>query len=201
DQVPRERGLGDLDALRGQQLRELRLGGDLLVREQLDDPLLARGLGLGEGAARIAHRRSPAGRAWAAVDSSGWSSSQVSRAFWACRRFSASSQTTEAGPSMTSAATSLPRQAGRQCRNRPPQRSMSSWVTWYGAKVSSPRPSSPSCPTDTQVSVSTAVVPATASRGSAVTLTAPPVEAAISSARAITCAAGRCPSGAAIRTS
>src|SRR5699024_3437596 len=109
DQVPRERGLGDLDALRGQQLRELRLGGDLLVREQLDDPLLARGLGLGEGAARIAHRRSPAGRAWAAVDSSGWSSSQVSRAFWACRRFSASSQTTEAGPSMTSAATSLPR--------------------------------------------------------------------------------------------
>ena len=36
-------------------------------------------------------------------------------AFWACRRFSASSQTTLCGPSSTSASISLPRYAGRQC--------------------------------------------------------------------------------------
>jgi len=36
--------------------------------------------------------------------------------FWACSRFSASSQTTDCGPSITSAVTSSPRCAGRQCR-------------------------------------------------------------------------------------
>ena len=35
-----------------------------------------------------------------------WRSNQTSSAFWACRRFSASSQTTDCGPSMTSASTS-----------------------------------------------------------------------------------------------
>ena len=35
--------------------------------------------------------------------------------FWPCSRFSASSQTTDCGPSMTSAETSSPRWAGRQC--------------------------------------------------------------------------------------
>ena len=35
--------------------------------------------------------------------------------FWACRRFSASSKTTDAGPSITSSVTSSPRWAGRQC--------------------------------------------------------------------------------------
>ena len=35
--------------------------------------------------------------------------------FWACSRFSASSKTTDCGPSITSAATSSPRCAGRQC--------------------------------------------------------------------------------------
>src|SRR5699024_2253890 len=109
DQVPRERGLGDFDALGGQQLRQLRLRGHLAMGEELDDPLLAGGLGLRQGAASLAHRPSSRDRAWAAVRSSGWSSSQVSRAFWACSRFSASSQTTEAGPSITSAVTSLPR--------------------------------------------------------------------------------------------
>ena len=37
------------------------------------------------------------------------------RAFWACRRFSAWSQTALAGPSRTSAVISSPRCAGRQC--------------------------------------------------------------------------------------
>ncbi len=36
-------------------------------------------------------------------------------AFWAWRRFSASSHTTLCGPSSTSASISLPRYAGRQC--------------------------------------------------------------------------------------
>ncbi len=44
----------------------------------------------------------------------GWRSSHTRSAFWACRRFSASSHTTLWGPSMTSASTSYPRSAGRQ---------------------------------------------------------------------------------------
>src|SRR5262249_40945345 len=40
-----------------------------------------------------------------------------SSAFCVCSRFSASSQTTLCGPSITSAATSSPRWAGRQCMN------------------------------------------------------------------------------------
>src|SRR5690554_2298636 len=59
--------------------------------------------------------------------------SQASRAFWACRRFSASSQITLCGPSMTSAVTSKPRSAGRQCRNRAlgAARAISCAFTWY----------------------------------------------------------------------
>ena len=40
---------------------------------------------------------------------------QARMLFWACRRFSASSNTTDCGPSITSAVTSSPRWAGRQC--------------------------------------------------------------------------------------
>src|SRR5262249_24714858 len=39
----------------------------------------------------------------------------ASKPFWACSRFSASSKTTDWGPSMTSSVTSSPRCAGRQC--------------------------------------------------------------------------------------
>ena len=46
-----------------------------------------------------------------------------SRAFWTCSRFSASSQTTDCGPLMTSAVTSSPRCAGRQC-----MKSASGWA-------------------------------------------------------------------------
>ena len=42
---------------------------------------------------------------------------QASTAFCACSRFSASSNTTECGPSITSSVTSSPRCAGRQCMN------------------------------------------------------------------------------------
>ena len=40
---------------------------------------------------------------------------QARMPFWACRRFSASSNTTDCGPSITSSVTSSPRWAGRQC--------------------------------------------------------------------------------------
>ncbi len=43
---------------------------------------------------------------------------QAITAFWACMRFSASSQMTDCGPSMTASVTSSPRCAGRQCRNK-----------------------------------------------------------------------------------
>ena len=42
---------------------------------------------------------------------------QARMPFWACRRFSASSNTTDCGPSITSSVTSSPRCAGRQCMN------------------------------------------------------------------------------------
>lgn len=41
---------------------------------------------------------------------------QASTPFWACSRFSASSNTADCGPSMISSVTSSPRWAGRQCR-------------------------------------------------------------------------------------
>jgi NAD(P)-dependent dehydrogenase (short-subunit alcohol dehydrogenase family) len=48
------------------------------------------------------------------------------QAFCTCMRFSASSQTTDCGPSMTSASTSSPRCAGRQCMN-----SASGWAAHH----------------------------------------------------------------------
>jgi hypothetical protein len=59
-------------------------------------------------------------------------SSSSSRAFWACRRFSASSHTTLSGRSITEAVTSSPRWAGRQCMNSASllARAMSSSLTW-----------------------------------------------------------------------
>src|SRR3954464_255731 len=42
---------------------------------------------------------------------------QARMPFCACRRFSASSNTTDCGPSITTSVTSSPRWAGRQCMN------------------------------------------------------------------------------------
>ena len=69
------------------------------VAEHLDDPLLAGALGEREVGV-LAH---------AASSGHASSSSQASTAFCTCRRFSASSQTTLRGPSITSAVISLPR--------------------------------------------------------------------------------------------
>ena len=96
EQVARQRGLGDADALLGEQRGELALRAHLVVGDQLDDLLVPGVLGA-PGAARC---HGSVMRC---------SIRKASSAFWACRRFSASSQTTLCGPSMTSAAISLPR--------------------------------------------------------------------------------------------
>ena len=49
---------------------------------------------------------------------------QARMPFCACKRFSASSQTADCGPSITPAVTSSPRWAGRQCMNRASGRAM-----------------------------------------------------------------------------
>ena len=92
DEVAAQRGLGDADAVVAEEVGELGLGAHRVGRHDVDDPLVAGALGQ-RGHGRHDDR----------------SRSQVSTAFWACRRFSASSQTTECGPSMTSSAISLPR--------------------------------------------------------------------------------------------
>ncbi len=93
DEVARQGGLGDRDALGGQQGGQLGLGADGVVPEQLDDAGVPGGLGGGD-------------RHAVPLD---LASNHTSSAFWACRRFSASSQTTDCGPSMTSAEISSPR--------------------------------------------------------------------------------------------
>ena len=97
DQVARQGGLGDVDALLGEQVGQLGLGAHLVGADQVDDLLVPGALGRrAQGCLRH-------------VGLSCCSRSQVMIAFWACRRFSASSQTTLCGPSMTSASISLPR--------------------------------------------------------------------------------------------
>src|SRR4051794_30017919 len=92
-QVAREGGLGDVNAGVVQAGGQLGLRPDGRPGEDRDDPRVPRRLGrrlqLG------AHQPGP--------------SRNVNNAFCACSRFSASSHTTLCGPSMTSAAISLPR--------------------------------------------------------------------------------------------
>ena len=93
DQIARDRRRRRIDSVRVEQLREITLRAYELVAEQLDDELLAGGLGR-----RNVHADCPA-----------FARSQTSKAFWACRRFSASSHTTLCGPSRTSDEISRPR--------------------------------------------------------------------------------------------
>src|SRR5699024_6789694 len=184
--------LGDGDALGGQRLGEFDLTAHGLAGDEIDDLLLPGGLrqrrGVRRGGTvRLGHHRS-----------SRW----VMRAFCAWRRFSASSKTTEAGPSMTSAVTSLPREAGRQWRKTGSlPASMSSWLTWNGMNGddSSSRRAA-SWPIDTQVSVTRTSAPRAAAFGSSVTVSDPPVWVARASASAITAGTGWWPAGAAMRT-
>src|SRR6185312_280499 len=102
-------------------------------------------------------------------------STQASTPFWACNRFSASSNTTDCGPSITSASTSSPRWAGRQCMNTASAAAfaISAFVTRYGASMLC-RLSFGSSDIDTQVSVTTQRAPATAFSGSSVSSIRPP---------------------------
>src|SRR3954451_21525259 len=106
DEVAREGRLRDGEPLVGEQLGEFRLGADLDPSQDVGDGSVPGGL---RGGRRTEHL----------VDAR-WlhdhSSSLTSSAFWACNRFSASSQTADAGPSITATLISLPRWAGRQCR-------------------------------------------------------------------------------------
>ena len=85
-------------------------------------------------------------------------------AFWACRRFSASSNTTDCGPSITSAVTSSPRWAGRQCMNIASGLAMrhQPGVDLIGLEQVVAPLARRSSPIDTQVSVTTQSAPVTA---------------------------------------
>ena len=87
--------------------------------------------------------------------------------FWACSRFSASSNTTDCGPSITSSVTSSPRCAGRQCMNNGirlgPRHEPRVDLIALEQIVPARRRWSP---IDTQVSVTTQSAPFTASSGS-----------------------------------
>ena len=95
-EVAADGGLGGDDAVGGEELDDLGLAGDGLLLEEAGDAVLA--LRFAEGG----HQRAPM--------------SSASRARVACMRFSACCQTTDRGPSRTSAVTSSPRWAGRQWR-------------------------------------------------------------------------------------
>src|SRR4051794_38010596 len=185
DEVTRQGGLRDREPSPGEELRELGLGAHLVAAQQLGDLLLPGPLG---GRDRRAH-------VWCSI-------SQTSSAFWAWSRFSASSQTTLRGPSMTSAAISLPRYAGRQCITIASSAACASRSasTAYGRNGAIRCSASSSLPIDTQVSVTTTSAPATASTGSVTWSADPPVVPATSAARASTSGSGANPSGPLTRT-
>src|SRR5665647_819318 len=91
------------------------------------------------------------------------------KAFCTCSRFSASSHTTDCGPSMTSAATSSPRCAGRQCMNNASLAAtfIMSASTCQSAKSRRRSSFSASKPIEVQTSVVTRSAPLAASIGSA----------------------------------
>ena len=104
---------------------------------------VARVLVCGAPGAMGLSRRASSGRLRGATDGARLeaahrcSRSQARRAFWACRRFSAWSQTTLAGPSITSAVISSPRCAGRQCNAiaSGPAAASRSALSWNGASA------------------------------------------------------------------
>ncbi|SKS50585.1 Uncharacterised protein [Mycobacteroides abscessus subsp. abscessus] len=77
--------MGGIDAFGGQQRGQFALAAYRLGGQQRDDARLPPGSGIGR--VRGSHRR--------------FSSNHTSSAFWACRRFSASSHTALRGPSIT----------------------------------------------------------------------------------------------------
>src|SRR5690606_33158681 len=137
--------LGDLDAFGGQQFGQLGLAADSSRGHDFNDPSLS--------SHPRAHRRF---------------TNHANRAFCACKRFSASSNTTLCGPSMTSSVISMPRCAGRQCNTQVlvlPVALSSSALTWIGQIGPTRSLPSFSLPMDVHESVASASAPSTAALG------------------------------------
>src|SRR5699024_10326163 len=94
-QIPRENPLRNSDFVARELLYQFSLRPDRGRTQDLNDQILARNF-----------------RSW----NHARSKRHVKSAFCACLRFSASSQTREEGPSMTSAVISFPLYVGRQCK-------------------------------------------------------------------------------------
>src|SRR5689334_3993549 len=104
-----------------------------------------------------------------------WLIKVARRAFCTCSRFSASSQTRDWGPSMTSAVTSSPRCAGKQCRKIALESAsfIKSESTVYPLNALRRASASLSCPIEAHTSVFTTWAPSAASSGTSVTMTHP----------------------------
>src|SRR4029079_12273060 len=147
-EVPRQRGLGDVNAFVGQHRGQFGLAVYRLRGQDRDDASLSTYPG-----SRGHFSATPL-----------CLSSHTSSAFCACNRFSASSHTALCGPSMTSSVISCPRCAGRQCRttasgsaraHKPP-------LSWKGRKGRTRSRPSFSCPIDVQASVTSTSAPSAA---------------------------------------
>src|SRR5690606_7785872 len=211
-EITRQRGLGGRDALGGQQRGQLGLAAHGVRGEQFDDAGLAARPGAGDGGA-LPVGGAPAvdgapgtafgdGHAHSATPSR-FASSHTSRAFCACSRFSASSQTALCGPSMTSSVISSPRCAGRQCSTTTSGAACSSSAVSRRYGTNGPTRSKPSFswPMEVQVSVTRACAPRAAATGSPVTVMFAPVSAARLRAASSTQGRGSKPAGAAMVTS
>ena len=101
---------------------------------------------------------------------------QARMAFCTCSRFSASSHTTDCGPSITSGVTSSPRWAGRQCMKM--ASGLAAFITarstWNGFSRSLRFFLSSPSPMETQTSVTTQSAPLAAASGSCRTSTEAP---------------------------
>src|SRR5947199_3202897 len=157
-EVTADRRLGGDDPVRRQELDQLGLARHGLLLEQARDAVLALGL-----AERRHHAPPPV-------------ASSARSARTASIRLAACCQTSEEGPSITSAVTSSPRCAGRQCRNTAwsPAAVMRSPSTRYPRNAAWRVSDSCSWPIDVHTSVYTASAPFTASYGSTASSTAPP---------------------------
>src|SRR4249920_3420628 len=100
---------------------------------------------------------------------------QARMAFCTCSRFSASSHTTDCGPSITAAVISSPRWAGRQCMKMAPgEAAFISFSSTWKRRNCSVRSKASASPIETQVSVTMQSAPFTASCGLSEILTLPP---------------------------
>ena len=187
-EVARQRGLGDLDALGGQQRRQLGLAAHRVRADQRDDPRLPGGPA--SSATLTALTARPAALR---------PSSQASSAFWACSRFSASSQTADAravddlGGDLVAAVGGQAVQHDGVGAARGQQRGVDRKARNGPARS---RPS-PSWPMEVQVSVASTSAPSAAACGSSTTGDRPAgLRRPASAASARTAGSGTKPSGA-----